>query len=230
MLFRSDIKRKQISAEYDIGAVRITLEPAFLSELDSDRIFRHLKQKVEKKEMLDDEELMYFIILPLSYRKREEKDAKIHETVQLATQIQDRRQQFFTLAGILAFTDKVIDTETANKIRRAIEMTKVAQIFEEEKQQALAELEEKSRQALEKAKEEKKQAIAKAKKEKKQAIAEAKKEKKRADNAEAKLHQTARESVLIMLKKNYPSEEIASIVPLFSLDDIEDMRKELAGI
>lgn len=230
VIYTGDIKRKQISAEYDIGAVRITLEPAFLSELDSDRIFRHLKQKVEKKEMLDDEELMYFIILPLSYRKRNEKDSKIREPVQLAVQIHDRHQQLFTLAGILAFTDKMIDAETANKIRRAIEMTKVAQIFEEEKQQALAELEEKSRQALEKAKEEKKQAIAKAKKEKKQAIAEAKKEKKRADNAEAKLHQTARESVLIMLKKNYPSEEIASIVPLFSLDDIEDMRKELAGI
>lgn len=215
VIYTGDIKRKQISAEYDIGAVRITLEPAFLSELDSDRIFRHLKQKVEKKEMLDDEELMYFIILPLSYRKRNEKDSKIRESVQLAVQIHDRHQQLFTLAGILAFTDKMIDAETANKIRRAIEMTKVAQIFEEEKQQALAELEEKSRQALEKAKEEKKQAIAKAKKEKKQAIAEAKKEKKRADNAEAKLHQTARESVLIMLKKNYPSEEIASIVPLF---------------
>lgn len=31
------------------------------------------------------------------------------------------------------FTDKVIDIETVNKIRRVIEMTKIAQIFEEEK-------------------------------------------------------------------------------------------------
>ena len=48
-----------------------------------------------------------------------------------------RGQQVFTLAGILAFTDKIIDRETANKIRRAIEMTQVAMIFEEEKQQAV---------------------------------------------------------------------------------------------
>ncbi len=57
--------------------------------------------------------------------------------VDLAVKIRDRSQQIFTLAGILTFTDKVIDRKTANKIRRAIEMTQVAMIFEEEKQQAV---------------------------------------------------------------------------------------------
>ncbi|MDE6052744.1 MAG: hypothetical protein K2G55_03080 [Lachnospiraceae bacterium] len=80
---------------------------------------------------------MEFIILPLSYRTKEEKQEKIRETVELAVKIKDRKQQIFTLAGILVFTDKVIDRETASKIRRAIQMTQVAQIFEEEKQQAL---------------------------------------------------------------------------------------------
>ena len=59
------------------------------------------------------------------------------ETVEMAAKIQDRAQRVFALAGILAFTDKVIDRETANRIRRAIEMTQVAMIFEEEKQQAV---------------------------------------------------------------------------------------------
>ena len=77
------------------------------------------------------------IILPLSYRKKQDKKKRIREAVDLAVQIQDRGQQVFTLAGILAFTDKIIDRETANKIRRAIEMTQVAMIFEEEKQQAV---------------------------------------------------------------------------------------------
>ncbi|NBI87831.1 hypothetical protein D3Z47_17200 [Lachnospiraceae bacterium] len=90
-----------------------------------------------KNEMLDDEELMEFIILQLSYQTKEEKQFKIRETVELATKIRDRGQQLFTLAGILAFTDKLIDRETAGRIRRVIEMAQVAQIFEEEKQQAL---------------------------------------------------------------------------------------------
>ena len=43
----------------------------------------------------------------------------------------------FALVGIAVFTDKIIDKETANKIRGMIKMTQIAQIFEEEKQQAL---------------------------------------------------------------------------------------------
>ncbi|WP_300569948.1 hypothetical protein [uncultured Acetatifactor sp.] len=141
VIYTGDIKRGQTSDRYDIGAVRVKLEQAFLSELDSHEIFRHLKEKVERNELLDDEEMMELIIQPLSYRKREEKEAQIRETVKLAAQIQDRGQQLFALSGILVFADKVIDMETANIIRRAIEMTQVARIFEEEKRQALSQAE-----------------------------------------------------------------------------------------
>ena len=47
--------------------------------------------------------------------KREEKEQKISETVELAVKIRDRAQQIFTLSGILAFTDKVIGQETASQ-------------------------------------------------------------------------------------------------------------------
>ena len=80
---------------------------------------------------------MQFIILPLAYRQKEDKEKAIQNAVELAARVQDREQQLFVLAGILAFTDKIIDNDTANKIRRMIQMTKVAMIFEEEKQQAI---------------------------------------------------------------------------------------------
>ncbi|HBA47704.1 MAG TPA: hypothetical protein DCZ91_07865, partial [Lachnospiraceae bacterium] len=110
-------------------------------------------------------------------------------------------QQLFTLAGILAFTDKLIDEETANKIRRTIEMTKVARIFEEEKLQALAEAAKEKELALAKAEEDKNLAFTKEKK----------------------------ESVFKMLKKNYPSEEIASIISGFTVDEIDTMRREISA-
>ncbi len=91
--------------------------------------------------------------------------------------MKDRGQQLFALSGILAFTDKIIDHETANKIRRAIEMTQVAQIFEEEKQRALK--------------------------------------------------NTSRQIVIRMIKKDYPSEEIAALVSSYSQDDVDALRKEL---
>lgn len=137
VIYTGDITREQVSCIYNIGAVKMEVECAYLSELNSEEIFYRLKRKVEQNEKLDDENLMEFIIYPLSYRKKEEKQENIRRTVELATRIKDRSQQLFTLAGILAFTDKIIDHEAANQIRRAIEMTQVAQIFEEEKRQAL---------------------------------------------------------------------------------------------
>lgn len=189
-----DITRSQVSAEYHIGAVRMTVETAFLSELRSEEIYRHLKGKVERNERMDDEELMEFIILPLSYQKKEKKEEKIQQTVDLAVQIQDRGQQLFVLAGVLTFTDKLIDRETANKIRRAIEMTQVAQIFEEEKQQALTQV----AQIFE---EEKQQSVK--------------------DNS--------RQIVSLMIKKGYPTEEIISVVPNYSRNEVEALRTEISG-
>ena len=210
VIYTGDISRGQVSNEYNIGAVKLSTETAFLSELDSDGIMERLKGKVERNEMLTDEELMEFIILPLSYRKREEKEKRICETVDLAAKIQDRGQQVFTLAGILAFTDKIIDRETANKIRRAIEMTQVAMIFEEEKQQAIEE--------------ERKRAAASERKavemERKKAADLLESERKKAADSEKQV-------VKKMLKKGYSTEEIVYLISNYSKKEVEELRKTL---
>ncbi len=198
VIYTGDINRSQVSSGYDIGAVKLHTETAFLSELDSEGIMERLKSKVERNEMLTDEELMEFIILPLSYRKKEEKEKRVRETVELAAKIQDRGQQVFTLAGILTFTDKIIDRETANKIRRAIEMTQVAMIFEEEKQQALEAERKKAADLLD--------------------ALEA--ERKKAADSE-------RQVVEKMLKKGYSTEEIVFLVSNYSEKDVEALRKIL---
>lgn len=181
VIYTGDIRKDETSAKYDIDVLQMCIEPAFLSELDGDEIYNHLKEKVETGEMLTDEELMQFIILPLFYPEKVKKQEKVRDTVLLAVRISDRNQQFFALAGILAFTDKIIDRGTANKIRRVIEMTQVAKIFEEEKQQALK---------------------------------------------EERLN-TAKQVVINMIKKDYSSKEIASLVLDYSQDDVDKLRKEL---
>ena len=231
VIYTGDIDRRKVSARYNIGAVKMKLETAFLSELDSKRIFDRLKKKVEKNQLLNDEELMQFIILPLSYRTKEEKQRKVRETVELATKIQDKKQQIFTLAGILVFTDKVIDRETAGRIRRVIEMTQVAQIFEEEKQHALTQVaqifEEEKRKALTQAaqsyEEEKRKALTQAaqsyEEEKRQALTQAKNT----------FEEENRRVVIRMIKKDYPTEEIVSLMPNYSQNDVERLRKELSA-
>lgn len=201
VIYTGDINRQQVEAEYDIGAVKMNLETAFLSELDSEGIYIQLRNKVERNQMLNDEELMEFIILPLSYRTKEEKQKKVRDTVELAVKIQDKKQQIFTLAGILVFADKVIDRETAGRIRRAIEMTQVAQIFEEEKQQALLQV----TQIFE---EEKQQALLQAAKDKQQSI---------------------QDIAVRMIEQGYSTDDIISLIPDYSQNDVEMLRIETAG-
>lgn len=137
VLYTGDIQRAGVAVEYDIGAVKVSIEPAFLSEMDREGVLARITRKIKGDEELTDEEMVELIILPLAYRKKEEKEEGIYKAVELASRIRDREQQLFVLAGILAFTDKIIDGEEASKIRRAIEMTKVEMIIEKEIQQAV---------------------------------------------------------------------------------------------
>ena len=226
VIYTADIKRKQVQPQYHIGALTMQVECAFLSELNSEEIFLRLKEKIERNDQLEDEELMELMILPLSYQKKEEKQSKIHQMIQLAIQIGNRAQQLFVLAGILVFTDKIIDQEAANKIRRAIEMTQVAQIFEEEKQQALTQVaqifEEEKQQVVKKYEEEKQQVVKKYEEEKQQTVKKYEEEKQQA------VLNTSEKIVQRMIRKNFSTEEIVSLVSNFSQDDVEALRVKMA--
>jgi len=68
---------------------------------------------------------MHLVILPLTYKGEEKKQQAIKECVNLAKQILDKEQETFVLAGILAFTDKVINEKTKNYIKEVLGMTEV---------------------------------------------------------------------------------------------------------
>lgn len=82
---------------------------------------------------------MEFIILPLTYRSSKDKQSSIKNSVELAKKIKDEKVMVSVLAGILAFTDKIINDELGKNIKEWIMMTKVARLFEQEKEVALAE-------------------------------------------------------------------------------------------
>lgn len=49
VIYTGDIKREQVVSDYDIGAVKMNVETAFLSELDAEKIFNRLKEKMDYK-------------------------------------------------------------------------------------------------------------------------------------------------------------------------------------
>jgi hypothetical protein len=135
VIYTGDVK--EAPDRLDVGALKVQAEQVFLSKFDTEALYAGLKQKIEANEPLNDDDVMRFIILPLTQPKKERKQKLIEDTVDLAKRITDEHQQLFIIAGLLTATDKFIDRDYSNSIKGWIRMTKVARLFEEEKIEAV---------------------------------------------------------------------------------------------
>lgn len=142
VIYTADIEPHQTRKELDIGCLQFQLEEAFLVQKDSEKTEARLYARLQGKQALTKEEQMEFIILPLTYKGKAEKQACIRRCFEMAKQLDDEDMQRFLLSGILVFADKVITAEDSRQIKEWIMMTKVGQLFEEEKLQYGKEIEE----------------------------------------------------------------------------------------
>jgi len=136
ILYTGDVQ--STAKELDLGGFRIQVEQVYLSKFDTDAIYAELKAKVEAKQRLTDEEVMKFIILPLTQPNKKLKQGLIEDTVALAKQVSDDDQQAFILAGILTAANKFIDQEFANNVKEWMKLLKVVRSIVEEAHQEKA--------------------------------------------------------------------------------------------
>lgn len=123
--------------KWEMPCLTLKMEQVFISSLPDAEIYQSIKKKLDNHETLSDKELMQLIILPLAKKGKEEKQRMIEQVVDLAKQIADENMQAFVITGILVSSDKFIDRDYAKTVRRYLSMTKVFQILEEEKQEAI---------------------------------------------------------------------------------------------
>lgn len=113
----------------DVGCMQLKIEPVYLLHIKTEEVYSRIQQKLKRKETLDDDELLELIVLPLTVEGKEKKQELAERTVMLAKEIQNEEQCMQALAGILAFADKVIDKDYAERIKEAMGMNKVGQLF-----------------------------------------------------------------------------------------------------
>ena len=172
VIYTADVKREQVDPDLDCIGFSVHIETAFLSELDSQEIYQRLKEKVSGGLPLTEDEIMEFIILPLSVPGKQRKQELVANTVEIAAQIRDVHTSNFVLAGLFSFCDKVMTEETQNKVKELIRMTAIDKLYEEEKEAALAEMAAENKAALAEMAAENKAALAEMAAEKKAALAE----------------------------------------------------------
>ena len=141
VIYTADIHPQQTKERMDIGCLQFQLEEAFLIQKDSEQTESGLQSIFHGNQDLSAEEQMEFIILPLTCKGNEEKQACIRRCFEMAKLLEDADMQRFLLSGMLVFADKVITKEDSKQIKEWIMMTKVGQLFEEEKIQYGREIE-----------------------------------------------------------------------------------------
>ena len=139
IIYTADVTRKRTQPDLDMGAFKMHLEVAFLSEIDGNEVMERISCKMRNREELDDKDLMQLIINPLTYKSEKDKKLAISKVVNILQAMDDERKQVFAAKGLLVFCDKVIEPEDAEKIRSMLMLTKVEQIYEQEKLDAIAE-------------------------------------------------------------------------------------------
>lgn len=122
-------------AEPDLKTACFTLhtEQAFLAHIDGKVALHEIQEKLHSGVSLDNDDLMKLVILPLTVPGTEGKQKMLETVVELAEKLQDEEQRIFILSGVVVASDKFIEKEYMEQVRRKINMTQIGQMYEEEK-------------------------------------------------------------------------------------------------
>ena len=131
VIYTSDVQSAEPTLETDCFTLRT--EQAFLSHIDGEAAFNEIQGKLQSGIPLADDDLMRLVILPLTVPGSEGKQEMLEKVVDLAEQITDEEQRIFTLSGVIVASDKFINREYLDQIRRRISMTQLGQLYEKEK-------------------------------------------------------------------------------------------------
>lgn len=131
VIYTGDVKSAE--STFETKCLTLRTEQAFLSHIDGAAAFDTIRQKIHSGVPLEDDDLMRLVILPLTVPGSEGKQVMLEKVVDLAEQIADEEQRIFTLSGVIVASDKFINREYLDQIRRRINMTQLGQLYEKEK-------------------------------------------------------------------------------------------------
>lgn len=131
VIYTGDVKSAEATLE--TNCITLRTEQSFLSHINGEAAFNTIRQKNHSGTVLEDDDLMKLVILPLTIAGSEWKQEMLEKVVDLAEQITDEEQRIFTVSGMIVASDKFINREYLDQIRMRISMTQLGPLYEKEK-------------------------------------------------------------------------------------------------
>ncbi|MGN0356068.1 MAG: hypothetical protein ACI4EI_13485 [Muricoprocola sp.] len=113
--------------ELDCGLHTYKVEPIYLMDYDADKMFQKLKSKVEREEILAEEDFAGLALAPLMSGKKSRKE-KIKEAILFAKQ-EDTVTAEKTIAILYTLADKFLKGIDLQEIREVVSMTRLGQMI-----------------------------------------------------------------------------------------------------
>ncbi len=139
IVYTADVKKGSTKRLLDLGADKLKLTEAFLSEMNAESILTECEKTITNGEKLQPIQKLRLMLCPLSQKGKDAKRDALRRVVNLVRTIEDAGEQKQILTGMIAFTDKIISQEDAEEIRRILNMTKVGRLIYEEQERAIHE-------------------------------------------------------------------------------------------
>lgn len=131
VIYTGDVQNAE--SDFETGCLSLLTEQAFLSHIDGEGAFQAIREKLKSGITLDDDDLMKLVILPLTVSGPTGKQKMLERVVELAEQIPNEEQRVFTLSGVIVASDKFINRDYLEQLRRRINMTQLGRLYEKEK-------------------------------------------------------------------------------------------------
>ena len=126
VIYTADIEKTKTVLHRSAFDIRV--EAAYLIGVDSQEWLDEVRKSIETN-VITDEVLMHLVLLPLTYKDYDDKQSAIKTCVNLAKDIVDDDKKRFALAGILAFSDKVISEATRKDIKEVLKMNQTIKMI-----------------------------------------------------------------------------------------------------
>lgn len=140
VIYTADVKSGTTNPIIPIGKEKYRIQEIFLSSWDTERIIQDIEEKVEHRAKLTEVDQIRLMMVSLSVEGKDAKIKTIRKCINIIEVIDDDALQMKLYGGLIAFTDKIIDKRNWERIRRKVDMTKIEQIFYDEKMEAINEI------------------------------------------------------------------------------------------
>lgn len=132
VLYTADIEETE--SAWNRTACSIRTEPSYLLGVSSEEWLDDASTCIANNTVTNDV-LMHLVLLPLTYKGADKKQEAIKTCVDLARKIPDQEKEIFVLAGMITFTDKIIDKETRQYIKEVLGLTQIGKMLIDEGRQ-----------------------------------------------------------------------------------------------